>query len=149
MPEGLPEHRQIIAIRAQPDDMLNADSVGIASFKPVGDVQRVAFAFAPAAEKALVPAARRELIPDKSGYAARVAGHQPGWPVAAERALPPISGHEAPNETKDQQPRARHSVPRSQSVDGKQSKRQSQPCSRFAVPRPTRDLELVETASPG
>jgi hypothetical protein len=57
MPEGLPEHREIVAIRAKPDDMSNTDPLGIAALKPIRDVQREALARAPAAQKALIPTA--------------------------------------------------------------------------------------------
>ncbi|MBA3513885.1 MAG: hypothetical protein H0T77_05880 [Pyrinomonadaceae bacterium] len=70
MPKGLPEHREIIGIRAKPNDMLDADPLGIAALKPVRDAQRAALAFAPTLQKALIPAAWRQLIPDEGGYAA-------------------------------------------------------------------------------
>src|SRR5687767_2906717 len=106
MPKGFPEHREVIALRVEPDDMFHTDSLWIAALKAVGDAQRLAFAFAPRKQKALVPPAWRQLIPNEGGNAARMAGRQPGWPVSARRALPPISGHEPPNETQDQLPRA-------------------------------------------
>jgi hypothetical protein len=49
--------------------MFNTDSLRIAALKPVSDPERVAPAFAPAAQKALIPVAWRQLIPDKRGYA--------------------------------------------------------------------------------
>ncbi|MDQ3665051.1 MAG: hypothetical protein M3410_00395 [Acidobacteriota bacterium] len=70
MPKGLPEHREIVAIRAKPNDMLDADPLGIAALKAVRDAQRAALALAPTVQKALIPAAWRQLIPDESGYAA-------------------------------------------------------------------------------
>ena len=70
MPEGLPEHREIVAIRAQPDDMPDADPLGVATLEPVRDAQRAAPALAPAAQKALIPVAGRQLIPDEGGDAA-------------------------------------------------------------------------------
>ena len=70
MPKGLPKHREIISVRTKPNDMLNTDSLGIAALKPVSEAERVTPAFAPAAQKALIPVARRQLIPDKRGYAA-------------------------------------------------------------------------------
>ena len=70
MPKGLPEHREVVAIRAKPNDMLDTDPVGIAALKPVRDAQRVAPALAPAAQQTLVPAARRQLIPDEGRDAA-------------------------------------------------------------------------------
>jgi len=70
MPKGLPEHREIVAIRAKPDDMPDTDSLGIAALKSVRDAQRAALALAPAAQKALIPAAWCQLIPDEGGYAA-------------------------------------------------------------------------------
>ena len=70
MSKRLPEHREIVALRAKPNDMLDTDSLGIAALKPVRDVQSAARAFAPTAQKALIPAAWRQFIPDKGGYAA-------------------------------------------------------------------------------
>jgi hypothetical protein len=70
MPKGLPEHREIVAIRSKPNDMLDADPLGIAALKPIRDAQRVALALAPTAQKALIPAAWCQLIPDEGGYAA-------------------------------------------------------------------------------
>ena len=93
MPKGLPEHREIVAVRPQPDNMLDTDSLGIAALKPVREAKRGAPALAPTAQKTLIPAAWCQLIPDEFCYAARVADRQPGWPVAARDALPPVSGH--------------------------------------------------------
>jgi hypothetical protein len=70
VPKGLPEHREIVAIWGKPNDVFDTDSLGIAALKPVRDAQRGAFAFAPAAQKALIPAAWRQLVPDEGGYAA-------------------------------------------------------------------------------
>jgi len=70
MPKSLPEHRKIIAIRAKANDVLDTDSLGIAALKPVCNAQRAALALAAAAQKALIPAAGRQLIPDEGGYAA-------------------------------------------------------------------------------
>jgi hypothetical protein len=70
MSKGFPEHREIVAIRAKPNDMPDTDPLRIAAPKPVSDAQRVALALAPAAQKALVPTARCELIPDKRSDAA-------------------------------------------------------------------------------
>ena len=70
MPKGFPEHWKIIALRLEPDDMFYTDSFGIAPLKTVGDAQRVAFAFAPPNEKALIPSAWRQLIPNEGGDAA-------------------------------------------------------------------------------
>ena len=70
MPKGLPEHREIVAIRAKPDDMLNTDPLGIAAAKPVRDAQRATRTLASGAQKALIPAAWCQLIPDEGGYAA-------------------------------------------------------------------------------
>jgi hypothetical protein len=69
MPKGLPKHREIVSFPTKPDDMPDTDSLGIAAFKPVSDAERIPPAFAPAAQKALVPVAWRQLIPDKRGYA--------------------------------------------------------------------------------
>jgi hypothetical protein len=65
MPKGFPEHREVVAIRAKPNDMLDTDPVGIAALKPVRDAQRVALALAPATQETLIPAAWRQLIPDE------------------------------------------------------------------------------------
>jgi hypothetical protein len=85
MPESVPEHREIVAIRAKPNDMSDTDPVGITALKPVGDAQRATLALAE--QKALIPAAWRQLIPDESGYAARLADRQPSWSVAARDAI--------------------------------------------------------------
>ena len=70
MPKGLPEHREIVAIRAKPYDLLDTDPLGVAAPKPVCDAQRAAPALAPAEQKALIPAARCQFIPDEGRYAA-------------------------------------------------------------------------------
>jgi hypothetical protein len=71
MPEGLPKHREIIPFRTQSHDNPDTDSLGIATLKPVSDAERVAPAFiASASEKALIPVAWCQLIPDKRGQAA-------------------------------------------------------------------------------
>jgi hypothetical protein len=70
MPKGLPEHREIVAIRWEPNNMLDTDPLGIAPTKPVRDTQRAALALARTAQKALIPAAWCQLIPDEGGYAA-------------------------------------------------------------------------------
>jgi hypothetical protein len=88
MPKGLPEHREIIAIRAQPNDTLDTDPVGIAAPKTVRDSQGSALALARTAQKPLIPAAGCQLIPDEGGNAARVANRQPSWSLAASHALP-------------------------------------------------------------
>ena len=70
MPRSLPEHREIVAIRAKPDDLVDSDSLRIAAPKPISDAQRVALAFASPAQKALIPAAWCQLIPDEGCDAA-------------------------------------------------------------------------------
>jgi hypothetical protein len=70
MPKGLPEHREIVAIRIKPNDMPDTDSIGIAALMPVGDAQRAALALATSGEKTLIPATGCQLIPDEGGYAA-------------------------------------------------------------------------------
>jgi hypothetical protein len=71
MPKGLPKHREIISVRTKPNDMLHTHSLGIAALKPVSEAERGAPALlAPAAQKALIPVAWRQLIPDKRGDAA-------------------------------------------------------------------------------
>jgi len=69
MPKGFPEHREIVAVRAKPNDMFDTDSVGIAALKPVRDAQRATLALAHTAQKALIPAAWCQLIPDEGRYA--------------------------------------------------------------------------------
>ena len=70
MPKGVPEHREIVTIRAKPNDMLDTDPLHIAALKPVRDAQRAALALAPTAQKALIPAAGCQLIPDEGGNTA-------------------------------------------------------------------------------
>jgi hypothetical protein len=70
MPKGFPEHREIVALRVKPNDMPDADSLRIAALKPVRNAQQSALTLTPALEKALIPAAWRQLIPDEGGYAA-------------------------------------------------------------------------------
>ena len=70
MPKGVPKHREIVTLWAKPNDMLDADPLRIAALKPVRDAQRLALAFAPAAQKALIPAAWCQLIPDEGGNTA-------------------------------------------------------------------------------
>jgi hypothetical protein len=95
MPKRFPEHWEIVAFRAEPHNMFDTDPLRITAPKPVRDAQRVAVALAPTAQKALIPAAGCQLIPDEGGYAARVADAQPSGSVTARAALPPISGHES------------------------------------------------------
>jgi hypothetical protein len=38
MTKGLPKHREIVAIRAKPDDMPDTDPLGITALKTVRDV---------------------------------------------------------------------------------------------------------------
>jgi hypothetical protein len=70
MPESVPEHREIVAIRGKPNNVFDTDPFRISALKPVRDAQRAAFAFAPAAQKALIPAAWRQLVPDEGSDAA-------------------------------------------------------------------------------
>jgi hypothetical protein len=70
MPKGFPDHREIVAIRAKPNDMIDADPLGTASLEPVRDAQRAALALASTAQEALIPAAWRQFIPDEGSYAA-------------------------------------------------------------------------------
>jgi hypothetical protein len=65
MPKGLPEHREIVAVRAKPDDMLDTDPLGIAALEPVRDAQRASLALAATTQQALVPAAWYQLVPDE------------------------------------------------------------------------------------
>jgi hypothetical protein len=57
MPKGLPKHREKVSFRTKPNDMLHTDSLRIAALKPISEAKRVALAFAPAAQKALIPVA--------------------------------------------------------------------------------------------
>jgi hypothetical protein len=70
MPKGFPEHREIVTIRAKPNDVLDAYPVGIAASEPVRDAERAALALASPAQKPLIPAARHQLIPDEGCDAA-------------------------------------------------------------------------------
>jgi hypothetical protein len=71
MPKSLPKHRQIIALGAEPNNMPDTDSIRIATFEPVSDAERATPALlAPAKQKALIPSAWRQLVPDKRGDAA-------------------------------------------------------------------------------
>jgi hypothetical protein len=70
MPKGIPEHREIVAVRAEPNNVLDTYPLGIGAPKPVRDAQRAALALAPTAQKALIPAAGCQFIPYEGGYAA-------------------------------------------------------------------------------
>ena len=65
MPKGLPQHVQIVAIRAKTDDVRDTDPLGIAALIPVRYAQRAALAYALATKKALIPAAWYQLIPNE------------------------------------------------------------------------------------
>lgn len=60
-------------MRAKPDYMLDADSIGIPATESIRDAQRVAIALARTAQKSLIPTARCQLVPDEGGDAARLA----------------------------------------------------------------------------
>jgi hypothetical protein len=92
--KGFPDHREIVVIRWQPDDVSDTDPLRIAALESIGDVQRAAPAFAGAAQQTLIPAAGRQLIPDKRGNAPGLADGEPGRTIAARDALPPIPRHE-------------------------------------------------------
>ena len=92
MPKRFPEHREIVALGPDPDDVPDAHPLGITAPETVRDAERLAPALAPTPEKALIPAARRQLIPDEGRDAARIGDRQPGRPVPARNALPPIAG---------------------------------------------------------
>ena len=70
MPKGLPEHWEIVTFRLEPNDSLDTDPLGIAPPKAVGDAQRMALALTPATQKALIPAAGQQLVPDERRDAA-------------------------------------------------------------------------------
>jgi hypothetical protein len=46
MQKGLPEHREIVALRGEPNDVPDTDPLGIAALEPVRDAQRTALALA-------------------------------------------------------------------------------------------------------
>ena len=70
MPKGLPEHWKIVTFRPKPNDSLDTDPLGVAPSKAVSDAQRMALALAFATQKALIPAAWQQLIPDEGSNAA-------------------------------------------------------------------------------
>ncbi len=70
MPKGVPEHWEIILIRAEPNDMLDADPISVAALKSVGNAQRAALTLASTVQEALIPSARCQLIPDEGSDAA-------------------------------------------------------------------------------
>lgn len=70
MPKGLPKHWKIVTFRTKPNYSLDTDPLGIAPPKAVGDAQGMALALAPATQKALIPAAWEQLIPDEGCDAA-------------------------------------------------------------------------------
>jgi hypothetical protein len=65
MPKNLPEHWKILTFWPKPNYSLDTDPLRIAPPKVVCDAQRMALALAPAKQEALIPAARRQLIPDE------------------------------------------------------------------------------------
>ena len=65
MPKNLPEHWKILTFRPKPNYSLDTDPLRVAPPKAVCDAQRMALALAPAKQEALIPAARRQLIPDE------------------------------------------------------------------------------------
>lgn len=70
MPKGLPKHWKIVAFRPKPNYSVDTDLLGIAPPKAVRDAQRITLALAPAMQKALIPAAWHQLIPDEGSDAA-------------------------------------------------------------------------------
>ena len=70
VPKSLPEHRKIVTFRPKPNYSLDTDPLRIAPPKTVRDAQRMALALAPSKQEALIPAARRQLIPDEGRDAA-------------------------------------------------------------------------------
>ena len=70
MPKGVPEHREIVAIRDKSYNMLDANSIGIAAPKPVGYAQRAALTLTSSVQEALIPPAWCQLIPDEGSDAA-------------------------------------------------------------------------------
>ena len=70
VPKGLPEHRKIVTFWAEANNPPDTDPLRIAPAKAVRDPQRLALALAPAAQKALIPAAWQQLIPDERRDAA-------------------------------------------------------------------------------
>jgi hypothetical protein len=65
VPKRFPDHREMVAIRTQPNDVLDTDPLRIAAPKPVRNAQRATLALAPTEQKALIPAAWCQLIPDE------------------------------------------------------------------------------------
>ena len=70
MPKGVPEHREIVALGHKSKDVPDADPIGIAALKPVGDAERAALTVASTDQEALIPSAWCQLIPNESSDAA-------------------------------------------------------------------------------
>jgi hypothetical protein len=70
MSKNLPEHWKILTFRPKPNYSLDTDPLRIAPPKAVRDPQRITLALAPAMQKALIPAAWHQLIPDEGCDAA-------------------------------------------------------------------------------
>lgn len=70
MPKGVPEHWEIVALGHKSKDVPDADPIGIAALKPVGNAQRAALTLASTVQEALIPPAWRQLIPDEGSDAA-------------------------------------------------------------------------------
>jgi hypothetical protein len=70
VPERFPDHWQIAILQTQANYEFDADALGIAALKSVGDVHRAALAtFACAAQQPLIPTAMCQLITDERGNA--------------------------------------------------------------------------------
>ena len=69
MSKSLPDHREIVILKAQANNIFDTDPLGIAALQSVGDVHGAALAFASTAQQPLIPTARRQLIPDERGNA--------------------------------------------------------------------------------
>jgi hypothetical protein len=83
----------MFAVGREANDVQHTESIWIAAPQLAADAQRESTALAPSTQQSLIPAARRQLIPDEGGDAPRIANRQPRCPLAASSALPPVSGH--------------------------------------------------------
>jgi hypothetical protein len=70
VPKGFPDHRKIVTIWHKANNPPDTDPLKIAPPKAIRDPQRMALALASAAQKALIPAAWQQLIPDEGCDAA-------------------------------------------------------------------------------
>ncbi len=59
MPKSLPDHREILILKTQANNITDTDPLGIAALQSVGDVHGAALTFAGTAQQPLIPTARR------------------------------------------------------------------------------------------